>query len=362
MSVWQDRRILLTGHTGFKGGWLALVLQQAGARVTGLALLPPAGPSLFKQARVADGITHIIGDIRDAALVKRVMADAQPEVVFHLAAQPLVRYSYREPVETFATNVLGTAHVLDAVRLTGGVRAVIAVTSDKCYANREWVWPYRESDPMGGHDPYSASKGAAELVIAAYRDSYFPPQTIAEHGTAVASVRAGNVIGGGDWAEDRLVPDLVRAFLAGDEPLIRAPGAVRPWQHVLEAVAAYTDIAARILAGETGLAEAWNFGPGDDDTQTVGWIVAEMARLWGRPGAFRRFDGEVPREANLLRLDCAKARARLGWRPTLRLGETLASIVAWHKTVAAGGDARAVTLAQIDNFLSRNRSTDRNAA
>jgi CDP-glucose 4,6-dehydratase len=352
MAMWQDRRVLITGHTGFKGGWLVLMLARAGARITGLALPPPTTPSLFEQAQVATGIDHVIGDIRDAQLVADVIAQARPEVIFHLAAQPLVRQSYAEPVETFATNVLGTAHVLDGARRVGGVKAIVAVTSDKCYENREWVWPYRESDPMGGHDPYSASKGAAELVIASYRRSFFPPTELARHGTGLASVRAGNVIGGGDWAHDRLVPDLMRAFLAGQAPEIRAPAAIRPWQHVLEAVAAYQQIAARLVAGDAVVADAWNFGPGDDDTRNVAWIVAELARLWGVSGQWQAFDGAVPHEAHLLKLDCAKARSVLGWRPTLRLPETLSWIVNWHRLVAQGGDARTVTLDQIERFWS----------
>lgn len=362
MSNWHGRRVLLTGHTGFKGGWLALLLHRLGAEVTGLSLPAPSSPSLFDQAHVAEGITHIIGDIRDANLVMDVVAQCRPQVIFHLAAQPLVRYSYAEPVETFATNVLGTAHVLDAARRQGGVKAIVSVTSDKCYENREWVWPYRENDPMGGHDPYSASKGAAELVIASYRKSFFPAEELARHGTGVASVRAGNVIGGGDWATDRLVPDLIRAFLAGEAPLIRSPGAIRPWQHVLEAVFAYVDIAERLMAGDARVAEAWNFGPGDDDTQPVAWIVAELARLWGVPGQWRQWDGPIPHEAHLLKLDCAKARNILGWRPTLRLAEALAWIVEWHQIVANGGDARAITLDQIDRFTTRNHQSNRNAA
>jgi CDP-glucose 4,6-dehydratase len=362
VSIWQGRRVLLTGHTGFKGGWLALLLQRLGAEVTGLSLPAPSEPSLFDQARVADGITHVIGDIRDAGLVLDVVRSARPQVIFHLAAQPLVRYSYGEPVETFATNVLGTVHVLDAARRVGGVQAIVSVTSDKCYENREWVWPYRESDPMGGHDPYSASKGAAELVIASYRNSFFPPAELARHGTGLASVRAGNVIGGGDWAADRLVPDLIRAFLAGEAPLIRSPHAIRPWQHVLEAVFAYVDIAERLIAGQPHVAEAWNFGPGDDDTQPVAWIVAELAQLWGVPGQWRQWDGPIPHEAHLLKLDCAKARNLLGWRPTLRLAEALAWIVEWHQTVANGGDARSITLDQIDRFTTRNPKMNRNVA
>lgn len=362
MAAWQGRRVLLTGHTGFKGGWLALLLHRLGAQVTGLSLPAPTNPSLFEQARISGDIHHIIGDIRDAGLVLDVVRDCQPQVIFHLAAQPLVRYSYGEPVETFATNVLGTAHVLDAARQVGGVQAIVSVTSDKCYHNREWVWPYRENDAMGGHDPYSASKGAAELVIASYRSSFFPAAGMANGGTGVASVRAGNVIGGGDWAVDRLVPDLVRAFLASEAPVIRSPHAVRPWQHVLEAVFAYVDIAERLVAGDARIADAWNFGPGDDDTQPVAWIAAELSRQWGVPAQWQQWDGPRPHEAHLLRLDCAKARNILGWRPTLRLADALVWIVEWHQTVANGGNPRDVTLDQINRFMTRQLDLSRNAA
>lgn len=345
-AAWRGRRVLVTGHTGFKGAWLSLWLAELGAEVTGLALAPPTDPSLFVAARVAELVDHHEGDIRDAALVARVVAEARPDVVFHLAAQPLVRLSYREPVETFATNVMGTVHVLEAVRAAAGVGAVVCVTSDKAYENREWVWPYRESDPMGGHDPYSASKGAAELAIAAYRRSFFSAGE-----TRIASVRAGNVIGGGDWAADRLLPDLVRALEADQPPAIRSPGAVRPWQHVLEALGGYLLIAERLLAG-TG-DEAWNFGPAEDDTRPVGWIVERFAALWGKPAGWAPMPGNHPHEAALLKLDTTKARAQLGWRPAMRLEEALASVVEWHRAVAGGADARAVTLAQIAGHAAR---------
>ncbi|MDO7844001.1 CDP-glucose 4,6-dehydratase [Sphingomonas immobilis] len=358
MSDWRGRRVLVTGHTGFKGGWLCLLLEELGAEVTGFALPPPTVPSLFESAGIGAGLTSVIGDVRDLAAVEAVVRQAAPEVVFHLAAQPLVRYSYDNPVETYATNVMGTVHVLEAVRQAGGVRAVVAVTSDKCYENREWVWPYRESDPMGGHDPYSSSKGAAELVIAAYRSSYF------ESGDApkLASVRAGNVIGGGDWSVDRLIPDLVRAFEAGEAPVIRSPASVRPWQHVLEALVGYLAIADRLHAGDASFADAWNFGPADEDARPVAWIADRMAQAWGVAGDWGTFDGPIPHEAGLLKLDCAKARAALGWRPTLTLAEALESIVQWHKSVGGGASARDVTLAQIRDFLARQTTFERAAA
>ncbi|MCZ8325615.1 MAG: CDP-glucose 4,6-dehydratase [Sphingomonadaceae bacterium] len=347
---WQGRRVLVTGHTGFKGSWLALWLHRLGAEVTGIALDPPTTPSLFAEARIAELVDHHVCDIRDLARVHEIFAKARPEVVFHLAAQPLVRLSYEQPVETFDTNVMGTVHLLEAARLVGSVEAFVCITTDKCYENREWVWPYRESDPMGGYDPYSSSKGCAELVVSAYRRSFFPVQAIGEGGMALASVRAGNVIGGGDWALDRLLPDLVRAFERGEAPAIRSPSAVRPWQHVLEALHGYLLIAERLLADEGEFADAWNFGPADSDARPVSWIVAQLQALWGETKPPQPWTGAVPHEAGLLRLDTSKARALLGWSPVLPLGEALGWIVEWHKAFAAGGDARHLTQDQIDRY------------
>lgn len=344
-ATWSGRRVLVTGHTGFKGAWLALWLHDLGAEVTGLALSAEQ-TSLFRQAGVADLLTHVEGDIRDLATVERVVQEARPEVVFHLAAQPLVRLSYDQPVETFATNVQGTAHVLDACRRAEGLKAIVCVTSDKCYENREWVWPYRESDPMGGHDPYSASKGAAELVAAAYRRSFFDRE-----GTALlASARAGNVIGGGDWAADRLIPDIVRALIEGRNVDIRSPGSVRPWQHVLDALGGYLLLAGHMLqSADRRFAEGWNFGPADNDARPVGWIVEQMLRMWGR-GGWQRDAAPQVHEAHLLRLDCSKARAGLGWRPAWNLEGALEKIVHWHQAVERGEDARATSLGQLAQF------------
>ena len=348
-DIWRGRRVFITGHTGFKGSWLALWLADLGAEVTGFALPPPAGPSLFEAARVEELVHHVVGDVRDADDVARAVAEAQPEIVFHLAAQALVRQSYVAPVETYAVNVMGTVHVLEACRGVASLRGVVAITSDKCYENQEWVWPYRETDPMGGHDPYSSSKGAAELVITAYRRSFF------EHGAGIASVRAGNVIGGGDWAADRLIPDLIRALLAGRRPLIRAPAAVRPWQHVLEALSGYILIAERLVAGDRSVGTGWNFGPANDDTKPVSWLVERLLERWGAEG-WDRPEGEQPHEATLLSLDCAKARRELGWRPSMRLAGALDQVVAWHQSVAAGADARMVTLDQLRTYRTAMRS------
>jgi len=284
----------------------------------------------------------IRGDVRDLPALSAAIAEARPEMVFHLAAQPLVRYSYAEPVETYATNVMGTVHLLEACRAIEGVRGIVCITSDKCYENREWVWPYRESDPMGGHDPYSSSKGAAELVIAAYRRSFFDR----EGAPGIASVRAGNVIGGGDWAADRLVPDIIRALEAGQRPMIRSPGSVRPWQHVLEALGGYLMIAERLIEGDAAAASGWNFGPADDDTRPVGWIVERMLATWGAPG-WDRPDGPQPHEAKLLKLDCSKARSELGWRPAMDLAQALDLVIDWHRDVAKGRDARTVSIEQL---------------
>jgi CDP-glucose 4,6-dehydratase len=345
-DFWKGRRVLVTGHTGFKGGWLCLWLHRMGAHVAGLSLSAPTDPSFFEQTRLADLVEHNEGDVRDMQVVVNAIAAARPEIVFHLAAQPLVRYSYDNPVETYATNVMGTVHVLEACRAIDSVRALICVTSDKCYENREWVWPYRENDSMGGHDPYSSSKGAAELAIAAWRLSY-------PGGPGIASVRAGNVIGGGDWAEDRLVPDIVRALVADVPVRVRNPASIRPWQHVLEALSGYLSVGERMLEGSQDAATAWNFGPSEEDARPVSWIVDQMLAGWGYAGGWERPDAAGPHEAVLLKLDSSKARSKLGWKPTLRLNETLTTIVDWHKHVASGGDAREISLRQIDEFALR---------
>lgn len=344
-SPWSGRRVLVTGHTGFKGGWLSLWLHQLGADVTGFALPAPTDPSFFEQTRLGELVRHVEGDVRDPAAVERVIAETRPEVIFHLAAQPLVRYSYDHPVETFASNVMGTVHVLDSCRRVEGVQAVVCITTDKCYENREWVWPYREDDPMGGFDPYSSSKGATELAIAAYRRSYF-----AKDGPAIASVRAGNVIGGGDWALDRLVPDLVRALLAGERPVIRSPRSIRPWQHVLEALSGYVLLAERLLDGDRSFATAFNFGPSDDDARPVSWMVERMLAHWGAGQGWDQPDGPQPHEAVLLKLDCSKARAMLGWSPRLKLDAALEKVVSWHRAVAGGDDARAISCQQLQEY------------
>jgi CDP-glucose 4,6-dehydratase len=347
-SVWAGRRVFLTGHTGFKGGWLALWLAHLGADVRGYSLDPYTTPNLFDVARLGSRIEDIRGDIRDGAAVDRAMTEFKPEVVFHLAAQPLVRLSYADPILTYETNVMGTARVLDAVRRTPSVRAVVSITTDKCYENKEWVWGYRETDPLGGYDPYSSSKACAEIVSAAFRTSYFPVGTIAEHGVGVATARAGNVIGGGDWSLDRLIPDLVRGFLAGESVKIRRPHAIRPWQHVLEPVHGYLALAERLLGDAPAkYATAYNFGPADDDARTVEWIVDRMVSTWGDGAAWHLDEDPGVHEAGYLKLDASRARADLAWTPRLHLADALDWLVAWYRAHEAGADMQAFTLGQI---------------
>jgi CDP-glucose 4,6-dehydratase len=343
-DFWRERRVLVTGHTGFKGAWLALWLQSLGARVTGYSAKVPTHPSLYELARVADGMDSIQGDVRDHEATAAAVAAAAPEVVIHMAAQALVRRGFTEPRETYETNVMGTVNVLDAVRRSGDdVRVHINVTTDKCYENREWEWGYRETEPMGGHDPYSNSKGCAELVTSAFRNSFFSDPD----GPRVASARAGNVIGGGDWGEDRLVPDIMRAALAGDQVRVRNPNSIRPWQHVLNPLGGYL-VLAQSLWDSPEQAAGWNFGPPDDDARPVGWIVERMAELWPAELRWAFDDGPHPHEARYLKLDSSRARTRLGWRPRVGLDAALSSIVEWYRALSEGADMRAVTLGQIE--------------
>jgi len=350
VTFWRGRRVFLTGHTGFKGSWLALWLADMGAEVTGFALAPPTRPSLFDLARIDELLVSKKGDIRDLGALTAALRAAQPEIVIHMAAQSLVRPSYDAPVATYATNVMGAVHLLEAVRQVGGVKAVVCVTSDKCYENRATDRPYRESDPMGGYDPYSSSKGCAELVASAYRRSFFNPRRLASHGAGLATARAGNVIGGGDWARDRLVPDLMAGFSAGARPRVRFPASIRPWQHVLEPLGGYLLLAERLWRGDPDAADGWNFGPNDDDARPVGWIADRLAELWGDGAGWDRGGDAQPHEAASLKLDWSKARVELGWRPAWTLDETLRRTVAWHRALAAGGDARALSVEQIREY------------
>lgn len=349
-NLWEGRRVFLTGHTGFKGGWLALWLASKGAQVRGYALDPWTEPNLFTAASIAEILDDDRGDIRDYPKLEASLTDFEPEVVFHLAAQPLLRRSYADPLGTYGTNVMGTANLLEAVRKCPTVRAVVCVTTDKCYQNREWAWPYRETDPLGGHDPYSSSKACAEIVAAAYRDSYFAPSRWSEHRLALATARAGNVIGGGDWSEDRLIPDLIRGFHDGQPVLIRQPNAIRPWQHVLEPLHGYMILAEKLLAGSVEAASAFNFGPGEDDAWPVERITAKLAAMWG-PGATWVHDtAPSVHEAHYLKLDSSKARAELGWRPRLNLEMALEWTMQWYRQWQSGAEMASETRAQIARY------------
>ena len=346
-SFWKGKRVLITGHTGFKGGWLAIWLDKLGADVTGYALQPPTQPSLFEAAGLADRVRSEIADIRDLDRLQGVIQDARPEIIFHMAAQALVRRSYTDPVETFGSNVMGTVNLLEAARNSADARVVVNVTSDKCYENQDRDEGYREDEPMGGYDPYSSSKGCAELVTSAYRRSF-----CSKAGSpALASVRAGNVIGGGDWAEDRLVPDLVRSFVADEVVPIRNPAAIRPWQHVLDPLSGYLLLAERLFGDGDAFAEGWNFGPDENDAKPVEWLADKVCELWG-PNAKWSLDGtaDQPHEAKLLRLNTDKARERLGWRPRLELGQALEWTIDWYRAHERGDDVYALTRSQIEAF------------
>tara|TARA_B110000008_G_C16938418_1_gene551503 strand:+ start:553 stop:1641 length:1089 start_codon:yes stop_codon:yes gene_type:complete len=330
-SFWINKKVFITGHTGFKGSWLTLWLQHIGAEVTGYALPPPTQPSLFKVAQVEQGMTSIIGDIRDGVLLTNAIQKAEPDIVIHLAAQPLVRQSYVDPVMTYSTNILGTVQLLESVRQTPSVRAVVNVTTDKCYENKEWVWGYRENEPMGGLDPYSSSKGCSELVTASYRSSFFNTVRDGEHQVALATARAGNVVGGGDWANDRLIPDVLRAINSGQSVKIRNPNATRPWQHVLDPLNGYLVLAEKLYTEGQAFAEAFNFGPAQEDVKSVQWVVEQIIKSWGEGATWHLDKGTHPHEAHYLKLDCSKARLMLGWHPHWNLTQALQAIVAWHK-------------------------------
>ena len=345
-NFWAGKRVLVTGHTGFKGSWLVLWLKSLGAEVSGYALEPPTDPSLWRQIKLEGEITSHIADVRDLPALEQAFQKARPEIVFHLAAQSLVRPSYQDPVGTYATNVMGTVHLLDAVRRTPGVRVAVNVTSDKCYDNREWSRGYREDDAMGGRDPYSSSKGCAELVTEAYRRSFFNQK---EGAVSLASARAGNVIGGGDWAADRLVPDFVRATLSGAPVQIRNPQSTRPWQHVLEPLYGYLLLAERLWEAGSAHAGGWNFGPADEDAVPVETVISALVSLWGAPARWVGDPGPHPHEAHFLKLDSSKARGALQWKPRLGLQAALAWTVEWYKG-ASGVDARALCLKQIERY------------
>lgn len=352
-KTYLNRRVLITGHTGFKGSWLSLLLHKLGADIYGYALEPPTNPSLFKDAKIEDFLKSHIGDIRHYENLLSVLHQVKPEIIIHMAAQPLVRESYNNPKETYNINVMGTVNLLEAVRHIPGVKAIVNVTTDKCYENQEWHWGYRENEPMGGYDPYSNSKGCSELVTASFRNSFFNPSAYSQHGVALASARAGNVIGGGDWAEDRLIPDFIRAISKGEKIRIRSPYAIRPWQHVLEPLSGYLTLGAKLISEGPRYGEGWNFGPDDNDSKNVEWITNTFCSMWGNGASYEIDTNPQPHEANYLKLDCSKAKAELGWFPKWNIETTLKSVVDWNKAFIGGKDIKAITENQIDAYFNR---------
>jgi len=349
-AFYEGKKVFLTGHTGFKGSWLCLWLHSLGANVTGFALDPPTKPSLFELCRVEELATSIIADVREQKALAAAMNAAQPEIVIHMAAQPLVRDSYKNPFETYEINVMGTVNLFESVRKCESVRAVVNVTTDKCYENKEWVWGYREHESLGGYDPYSSSKASSEMVTSAYRSSFFNSRDYAMHRVGIASARAGNVIGGGDWAADRLIPDCIRALLKGEAIVVRNPDAIRPWQHVLEPLGGYLLLAQKLYEDGPHFAQAWNFGPDDFDAKPVDWLVKNICAKWGSDASYEIDKGEHPHEAHYLKLDCSKARIELGWQPRWNLEKAIDSIVEWTKSYKDGRDVRAACLRQIDEY------------
>ncbi len=354
-DFFSGKKVFITGHTGFKGSWLCLWLHAIGAKVTGYALEPPTDPSLFELCKIDELVHSTIADVRDGGALAKAMIAAGPEIVIHMAAQPLVRESYKIPVETYVINVIGTVHIFEAVRQCKNVKVVINVTTDKCYENREWVWGYRENEPLGGYDPYSNSKACSELVTSAYRSSYFNPRDHAMHGVGVASARAGNVIGGGDWASDRLVPDCIRAILKGEKVIIRNPQAIRPWQHVLVPLSGYLMLAQKLYEEGPRYAEAWNFGPDDNDTKSVEWLVKNLCAKWGDIAAYAIDREKQPHEAHYLKLDCSKAKTELGWYPKWDMERAIDSIIEWTVSYREKRDLREVCFRQIDEYANSRR-------
>ncbi len=345
-KFWKNKRVFVTGHTGFKGSWLSLWLHELGATVKGYALKPETTPSLFELASIDAIIDSDIGDIRNLKQLKSSMTSFNPDILIHMAAQPLVRLSYKEPIETYDTNVMGTVKVLEAARLCPNLKSIVSVTTDKCYENKEWDWGYREDEPMGGYDPYSSSKGCVELVTSAYRRSF-----LQEKGIGLASARAGNVIGGGDWSNDRLIPDILRAFEQSKAVVIRNPKSTRPWQHVLEPLSGYLRLAQKLYETPSDYAEGWNFGPYEQDAKPVDWILDQMVTMWGEGACWQLDKGNHPHEANYLKLDISKANSRLGWQPTWQLEQTLKKIIDWHQHYLNGDSMRNVCVTEINEYM-----------
>lgn len=348
---WKGKKVLITGHTGFKGSWLSILLNWLEADVHGYSLDPPTSPSLYVLAKVDDLLDSTIGDIRDFALLHETIQRVKPEVVMHMAAQPLVRESYRYPRETYEINVMGTVNLLDALRQQNSVKAILNVTSDKCYENKEWLWGYREIEPMGGYDPYSNSKGCSELVTSSFRASFFNPNDYSKHGVALASARAGNVLGGGDWAQDRLIPDFFKAILKGEKLKIRSPYAIRPWQHVIEPLIGYLILCEKLVTNGTEFSGGWNFGADINDAKNVEWIVSKICELWSEDSVYELDKSVQPHESNYLKLDCTKAKSLLGWSPILGIEKTLKMIVDWYKLYQDHADMKNVCVNQIEQYF-----------
>ena len=354
-GFYKGRKVLITGHTGFKGSWLSILLHSLGADVYGYALDPPTKPSLYDLANVDKLVSSTIGDIRDYKLVLETINKIKPEVVIHMAAQPLVRESYRNPRETYEINVMGTVNLLDAVRRVDTVKTVLNITSDKCYENKEWLWGYRENEAMGGYDPYSNSKGCSELVTSSFRTSFFNPNDYTKHGVALASARAGNVLGGGDWAEDRLIPDFFRSILKGEKLKIRSPYAIRPWQHVLEPLSGYLKLCAKLYKEGPEFAEGWNFGAENSDAKNVEWIIKKISELWNDKVTYEIENTSQLHEASYLKLDCTKAKTLLGWNPVWNVETTLKMIADWYKEYQCNSDMRQVCVNQIEQYFISNK-------
>ncbi|MEJ8545133.1 CDP-glucose 4,6-dehydratase [Brevibacillus borstelensis] len=358
---WSDMRVFVTGHTGFKGSWLCLFLSTLGAKVTGYSLVPPTNPNMFTLCGIDQMVTNIQADIRDRERLRESLEKADPDIVIHMAAQPLVRESYQSPAETYEMNALGTVYLLEAVRSlsTKGkrIRSVIIVTTDKCYENKEWPWGYRENDPLGGYDPYSSSKACAELIASSYRHSFFHPDAYSKHGVGLATARAGNVIGGGDWAKDRLFPDCIRALLQGQTIKIRSPKSIRPWQHVLEPIGGYLLLARKLHENGPLYSEGWNFGPNPDDVKTVEWIVETLCRKWGGQAAYEVVQGIQPHEACYLQLDCSKARWSLGWQPKWDISQAIEKIVEWTHAYRERKDVKSISIKQVEEYLDSKRGS-----
>jgi CDP-glucose 4,6-dehydratase len=354
-NFYKGRKVFITGHTGFKGSWLSIMLNWLGADVYGYALKPHTNPSLYELANIDQLVSSTKGDIRDYNLLLATLKEVQPEIIIHLAAQALVMESYKNPRETYEINVMGTVNLLDAARQVKSVKAVLNVTTDKCYDNKEWHWGYRENEPMGGYDPYSNSKGCSELVTSSFRNSFFNPKDYEKHCIALASARAGNVIGGGDWADDRLIPDFIRAIMRGEKLKIRSPYAIRPWQHVLEPLTGYLMLCKKLYVSGPSFAEGWNFGPDDKDAKNVEWITKRICELWADGASFEIDKSPQPHEANYLKLDCSKAKTLLDWHPSWDIETTLQMIVDWNKAYKNKNDMREVSIKQIEKYLFHNK-------